>query len=215
MASIRIGAASGSAFVTCGGMVSSGTRPVNGATLSRTSWMATLMSFSRLKVMVVFELPWPEFVRNSSIPSMLLMVSSIGLVIWVSTSSGLAPFNRTMMLTVGDSVRGIKSTPRSRYEKTPSTTRATDIMMANTGRRIHTSAIFTDYFLLAVRRYRSAGLFHHVHRVCGLHHRYRFWCRHFHPCLPELWRPDFPWLRHCLRRRHRGPVAHRRKRACR
>src|SRR5689334_11709817 len=122
---------------------------------------------------------------------MLLMVSSIGLVIWVSTSSGLAPFNRTMMLTVGDSVRGIKSTPRSRYEKTPSTTRATDIMMANTGRRIHTSAIFTDCFLLhAVRRCRCVHLYHHGHRACGLHHLNRFWCRHSHPCPAEPWRPD-------------------------
>src|SRR5689334_20858683 len=118
------------------------------------------MSFSRLKVIVVFELPWPDVVRSSSIPSMLLTVSSIGFVIWDSTSSGLAPFKRTLILTVGDSVLGIRSTPRSRYENAPNTTSATDIMIANTGRLMHTSAIFTTD-LLHVGRYPDRRLCRH------------------------------------------------------
>src|SRR5262245_25782166 len=83
-----------------------------------------------------------------------------------------------MMLTVGGSVLGIKSTPRSRYENTPNTTRATDIMIANTGRRMQTSASVTDY-LLRVARY----LVHDGHhdRLCvdrhSLHQELSRWER--------------------------------------
>src|SRR5262245_42479001 len=197
MASVRIGAESGSAFVTFAGSVSRGKRPTIGAILSRTSWTATLMSFSRSKVIVVFELPCPDIVLSSSMPSILLTVSSTRLVICDSTSSGLAPFNRIMMLTVGGSVLGIKSTPRSRYENTPNTTRATDIMIANTGRRMQTSASVT-YYLLRVARF---------HFPCGHHVRHGVDRRFLHP---ELSR----WGRHrrpvqLLRRSRRGFRVHR------
>src|SRR5262245_28600629 len=200
MASVRIGAESGSAFVTFAGSVSRGKRPTIGAILSRTSWTATLMSFSRSKVIVVFELPCPDIVLSSSIPSILFTVSSTRLVICDSTSSGLAPFNRIMMLTVGGSVLGIKSTPRSRYENTPSTTRATDIMIANTGRRMQTSASVT-YYLLRVARVLVLRGGHHVRLGVdrrSLHPERLRWERHRPPV-------------RLLRRNHRGfRVRHRR-----
>ena len=45
--------------------------------------------------------PWSEFARSSSMPLMVLTASSIRLVIWVSTSSALAPGSWTWTFTTG------------------------------------------------------------------------------------------------------------------
>src|SRR6185436_5049418 len=58
----------------------------------------------------------------------------------VVTSSDVAPGSRTFIVTVAGSALGKRSTPRSRNEKTPSTTRNVISMTANTGRFTHNSA---------------------------------------------------------------------------
>ena len=63
--------------------------------------------------------PGSELARSSSMPLMVLTASSIRLVIWVSTSSALAPGSWTCTLTIGESVFGIRSRPRSLYENAP------------------------------------------------------------------------------------------------
>ncbi len=152
--SVRIGAESGSLLLTTGGFVSRGNRTV--ATLSRTSWVAASMSRSSVNVMVQFAEPWLELQRSSSMPLIVLTAASIGLVIVVSISSALAPDRPARTLTVGLSVRGIRSRPSSPYENHPSTTSATLIMTAKTGRLTLTSASFTEC-LLAARRRHPAG----------------------------------------------------------
>jgi len=59
--------------------------------LSRTSWAAESESRSRAKTAVTRELPSVLLERSSSSPLMVLTTSSMGLVTWVSISSGLAP----------------------------------------------------------------------------------------------------------------------------
>src|SRR6185369_2258076 len=148
--------------------------------------------------MLACTLPWLEFVRNSSIPLIVLTVSSTGFARVDSTSSALAPGSCTLTLAFGWSVFGIKSTPRVRYEKTPSVISAMDIMIAKTGRLILTSATFIDClpslplrrrrvfrpFLLLYRLCRLRGRLSAIRRPLGLrplarllHRRHRFWCR--------------------------------------
>ena len=130
--SVSTGAASGSILLTTAGSVSRGKRTV--ATLSRTSCVAASISRSRVKVIVQLPLPWLELQRSSSMPLIVLTAASIGLVMEVSTSSALAPFGLARTLTVGESVRGIRSSPRSRYENQPRTRSAALIIKKEDGR---------------------------------------------------------------------------------
>ena len=97
--------------------------------------------------MVQFPLPWLELQRSSSMPLMVLTAASIGLVIVVSISSALAPWRPALTLTVGESVRGIRSRPSPPYDDHPSTMSAMLIMTAKTGRRTLTSASFNSSLL--------------------------------------------------------------------
>ena len=78
---------------------------------SRTSWVAVSMSRSRLKVMMMMELPKPEIDHSWLIPSTVLITSSRGLEICDSTSSGEAPGSVVNTRTVGKSTDGKRSTP--------------------------------------------------------------------------------------------------------
>ncbi len=87
----RMGVAAGSSFSMTGGFVPGGNWSRMVATLSRTSLAATSTGFSRTKVTKTWEIPSLVVERSSSIPLMVLTTSSMGLVIWLSTSSGVAP----------------------------------------------------------------------------------------------------------------------------
>jgi hypothetical protein len=67
------------------------------------------------------------------------MACSIGSMTDDEISSGLAPGSERFTLTVAGSARGKRSTPRSRNEKMPSTTRDITSMVAKTGRRTQSS----------------------------------------------------------------------------
>ena len=70
---------------------------------------------------------------------MVLTTSSMGLVIWLSISSGEAPGRRVVMVMVGRSTLGKMSTPSWTKEASPSTTRVAMTMVVKTGRRTKTS----------------------------------------------------------------------------
>jgi hypothetical protein len=91
-------------------------------------------------------LPSIIMISNSSKPLTLLNCSSMGRMTWLVISSGLAPGNQTRTLTMGGSALGKRSTPRSRNEKTPSTTRNNISIVVNTGRRTQTSANVIVFF---------------------------------------------------------------------
>src|SRR5262245_17649668 len=90
--------------------------------------------------------PSITMISSSSKPLTLLNCSSTGRITWLVISSGLAPGNRTRTLTMGGSAFGKRSTPRSRNEKTPSTTRNSISIVVNTGRRTQTSANVIVFF---------------------------------------------------------------------
>ena len=77
--------------------------------------------------------------RSSSRPLIVLMTSSRGLVIWLSISSGEAPWSVVVMVMVGRSTLGKMSTPSCAKEASPSTTSVAITMVVNTGRRTKTS----------------------------------------------------------------------------
>src|ERR1043165_3046805 len=72
---------------------------------------------------------------------MVLMISSSGLVTLVSISSGDAPRNVVVTVMMGSSTLGNWSMPMSWKENQPSTTRNKFIIVANTGRLMHKSAM--------------------------------------------------------------------------
>src|SRR4029453_8381918 len=72
-------------------------------------------------------------------PETPLIASSIGSTTDVESSSGLAPGRASDTLTVAGSAFGNRSTPRSRYEKIPSTTSDITSIVAETGRRTQNS----------------------------------------------------------------------------
>ena len=86
-------------------------------------------------------LPLPSLSRAeiSSIPATPLIACSIGSITDEEISSGLAPGSDRFTFTVAGSARGNRSTPRSRNEKIPSTTSDITSIVANTGRRTHSS----------------------------------------------------------------------------
>ena len=71
---------------------------------------------------------------------MVESASSRGRITWVVTSSGVAPGRLTLMLTVAGSALGKRSTPSSRNEKIPRTTRKATSITAKTPRLTQSSA---------------------------------------------------------------------------
>ena len=108
------GAASTSNFSMTGGSVPCGSWARIVATFSRTSCAADSMSRSRMNETKIWLCPSIVVERSSSIPLIVLTTSSIRLVTWLSTSSGLAPGSRVVTVTVGMSTFGKMSRPRSR-----------------------------------------------------------------------------------------------------
>gem|GEM_PF-4684079 len=82
----------------------------------------------------MFALPSLTLARSSSMPLTEAMASSSGITTCEVISSGLAPGSWTRTNTTAGSVRGNRSTPRSRKLKIPITVRKRIIMDAKTGR---------------------------------------------------------------------------------
>ena len=133
------GSESGSTFVITGGRSCGGTSFIALATFSRTSFAASLRSRSSTNRTVICALPSVIRAEISSMPATPLSVSSIGSTTDVAISSGLVPGSDNETLTVAGSALGNRSIPRSRNEKTPSTTTDITSIVANTGRRTHSS----------------------------------------------------------------------------
>src|SRR5689334_13900923 len=104
------------------------------ATFSRTSCAALSISRSRTNLQVMRALPSVAVELSSSRPLIVLTASSSGRMTCVVTSSLVAPGSLMLIVTVAGSALGKRSTPRSRNEKTPRTTRKLMTMTANTGR---------------------------------------------------------------------------------
>src|SRR6476661_1002624 len=85
-------------------------------------------------------MPSTDVDRSSSMPLIVLTASSTFSVISVSTSSGDAPGLRTVIVTVGKSIFGKRSTPRLMNENNPTTTSERINIVAKTGRLTQTSA---------------------------------------------------------------------------
>ena len=107
----RIGWASGSIFSMIGGSASLGSWARTELIRSRTSWEAMSPFFSRSKEATTTEVPSDEVEISWSMPETVLTASSILSVISVSISSGEAPTRRVVMVIVGRSTLGKRSTP--------------------------------------------------------------------------------------------------------
>ena len=134
-----MGAESGSTFSMIGDSVPAGKRDSTVPTFSRTSLAASCTLRSSTNVAKTCDCPSMVEERSSSRPPMVLTTSSIGLVIWLSISSGEAPGRRVVMVIVGRSTFGKMSTPSRAKEARPSTTRVAMTMVVKTGRRTKTS----------------------------------------------------------------------------
>jgi hypothetical protein len=83
---------------------------------------------------VTIERPSSDDDVSSSMPAAVLIASSSGFEICVSTSSGLAPRWVVTTVTTGRSTSGNWSTPSFPNESTPNATHAPTSIVANTGR---------------------------------------------------------------------------------
>ena len=138
----KTGVASVSSFCTTGTSAVSGRSLTIRSTLLRTSDAATSAFFSSTKLTKTCETPSTEVERSSSMPLMVLTAPSILSVISVSISCGDAPGLTTVIVIVGRSIFGNRSTPRDLKEKRPTTVMLRMSMVANTGRRTQISASF-------------------------------------------------------------------------
>src|SRR5437867_4986343 len=136
---LMIGAESGSAFWMTGGSTWGGTFLIAPETFSRTALAASSRSRSRTKRTVILPRPLLALDCIWSMPEMPLIAFSIGISTDVTISSGLAPGNWRLTLTVAGSALGKRSTPRSRKEKIPTTTSDITSIVAKTGRRTQSS----------------------------------------------------------------------------
>src|SRR6266511_1198217 len=137
------GMASRSNLSMIGGSVPGGRRARMVLTLSRTSWAAMSRLRSSTNWITICETPSVVTLLSSSMPWMVLMISSRGLVTLVSISSGDAPRSVAVTVTMGSSTFGNWSMPMSLNENQPSTTRKRLIIVANTGRLMQRSAMPT------------------------------------------------------------------------
>ena len=103
------------------------------ATLSRTSCTAVFTSTFSSNSTTTVEEPSRENERMVFTPLMVLATSSTRRVISCSTASAEAPGYGVRTIAIGIVMSGIWSTDRRWYENTPSTMKATIIMVANTG----------------------------------------------------------------------------------
>ena len=126
---MRIGAASGSIFWICGGLVSRGNWPTMVATLSRTSCVADSMSRSSMNVMVTRDAALvgvgAQLVDAADgVDGLFDPLGDLGL-----DFLGAGAGQLDLTLTTGESVFGIRSRPSSRYENAPRTMSAAVIMI--------------------------------------------------------------------------------------
>src|SRR6266550_153844 len=138
----KTGVAAVSSFCTIGTSAVSGRLLTIRSTLLRTSEAATSAFFSSTKFTKTCETPSTDVERNSSMPLMVLTAPSTLSVISVSISCGDAPGLTTVIVIVGRSIFGNRSTPRDRKENRPTTVMLRMSMVANTGRRTQISASF-------------------------------------------------------------------------
>jgi len=103
------------------------------ATFSRTSSAALRPSMCNPNSMITTD--WPSYEREvrALMPAMLLTPSSSFLVTSLSTISGEAPGYSVLITTTGKSTLGNWSTRSRCIENSPSTTKASMTMVANTG----------------------------------------------------------------------------------
>src|SRR5438093_10175503 len=132
--------ASRSILSMMGGSVPGGRRARMVLTLSRTSCAAMSRLRSKRNCTVICDTPSVVTLPSSSMPWMVLMISSRGLVTLVSISSGEAPRRVVVTVMIGNSTLGNWSMPMSLNENQPSTTRKRLIIVANTGRLMQRSA---------------------------------------------------------------------------
>ncbi|OPY01915.1 MAG: hypothetical protein A4E61_01497 [Syntrophorhabdus sp. PtaB.Bin184] len=105
------GVASGSTFSTTGSSMSLGSLDRITDIFSLTSCTARSMSFSSTNSTVIFDAPSVLDDVIVLIPLMVLTDSSILSVTSMSMISGLAPLSSVLMLTMGRSTLGKRSTP--------------------------------------------------------------------------------------------------------
>src|SRR5215813_3489376 len=162
-ATVMTGSESGSAFWMTGGMTFGGSWRIAPATFSRTSCAASSMFRSSTNWTVIVVVPSVVRPRSSSMPLMVDRASSMGSTTCVTISSGWAPGRRTLTKTVAGSAFGKRSTPRSRNEKIPSTTRKPMSITEKTGRltqisaRVIASPVFRRRSRRRLNRYRGAN----------------------------------------------------------
>jgi hypothetical protein len=97
-----------------GGSVPTGSCEMTVDTLSRTVWAPRSPFFSSLNCTMTNDTPSLLTLFSSSMPSMVLTASSIGLVTVVSISSTEAPRSVVLMVTIGKSMFGKRSSPKRR-----------------------------------------------------------------------------------------------------
>src|SRR6185295_12272439 len=135
------GMASRSNLSIIGGSVPGGNRARIVFTLSRTSWAAMSRFRSNRNVTMIDDTPSVVTLLNSSMPWIVLMISSSGLVTLVSISSGDAPRRVVVTVITGNSTFGNWSMPMLLNENQPSTTRNKLMIVAKTGRLMQRSAM--------------------------------------------------------------------------
>ena len=111
---VRTGDESLSCLLMTGGRTSTGRSMRIAETRSRTSCAADSMSRSSLNVVMTSETPGPDTERSSSMPSTVLIASSMRWETSTSVSSGEAPGSCVRTITVGRSTAGKRSTPSPR-----------------------------------------------------------------------------------------------------
>ena len=136
----RIGAASGSTFSITGGSESSGRSAASRDILSRTSCALRSASSSSSNSRLTMLTPSALIDRIWRKPAIVLSCSSMTSVTSVSMVPGEAPGRAVVTETYGNSTSGKRSTPSRLNETKPSTTSEAISIVANTGRRIETSA---------------------------------------------------------------------------
>ncbi len=105
------GLASGSTFSMIGSSISTGSRPLMIEIFSLTSWTARSISLSSTNSTRTLEMPSVLVEITDLTPFIVFTVSSILSVTSMSIISGLAPLRVVVILTMGKSTFGNRSTP--------------------------------------------------------------------------------------------------------
>ena len=126
-------------FEMTGSSASSGIWPRARLTRSRTSAAAASRSAPRSNSTRTVLRPWLLVEVMERMPSMALTDSSMGSVIWLSTTAAFAPRRSVRTEITGVCTMGYSRTPSSRKPMAPPIRMAIDKTVANTGRRTETS----------------------------------------------------------------------------